>query len=142
MYHAGFDFDVSTAILFCPVEIALSIVLKIAMVYLLGPIAWAIILFEILLNGTALLNHANFSPPTKFERALRWFIVTPDIHRIQHSVQREENDSNYGFALSAWNHLFGTYQGEKAKPIMKGLQWQDEHPIEFGWSLWLPFMRK
>ena len=70
MYHAGFDFDISTAIRFCPVEIALSIVLKIAIVYLLGPIAWAIILFEILLNGTDFLNHANISLPTKFEGAL------------------------------------------------------------------------
>ena len=71
MHHAGFDFDVSTAIRFRPVEIALSIVLKIALVYLLGPIAWAIILFEILLNGTTFMNNANIYLPTKFERALR-----------------------------------------------------------------------
>ena len=142
VHHADVDFDVSTAIRFHPVEIALSLMLKIGVVYLLGPIAWAVILFEIFLNGTALFNHANISRPARFERALKWFTVTPDMHRIHHLVQREEHDSNYGFALSVWDRLFGTYKGETERPIVTGLQWQNERPTEFGWSLLLPFLCK
>ena len=142
VHHANVDFDVSTAIRLHPVEISLSMVLEIGMVYLLGPIAWAVILFEVVLNGTALRNHANISLPDNFERALRCFIVTPDVHRIPHSVQREQHDSNYGFSLSVWDRIFGTDRGETATQVVTGLQWQNDHPTEFRWSLWLAPMRK
>lgn len=142
VHHADVDFDVSTAIRFHPVEIALSMVLKIGIVYALGPMAWAVVVFEILLNGTALFNHANIALPVWLDKVLRWVIVTPDMHRIHHSVQRAEHDSNYGFALSIWDRLFMTYRSEAQRPLHVGLKWQDDRPTRIGWSLWLPFMRK
>ncbi|MGJ8545784.1 MAG: sterol desaturase family protein [Sulfitobacter sp.] len=145
VHHADLDLDVTTAIRFHPVEIALSMLLKIALIYLLGPSALAVILFEILLNGTAMFNHANIHLPLPLDRALRLVLVTPDMHRVHHSVQRAEHDSNYGFSLSLWDRLFGTYiaqpkQGHDAMQI--GLQWQDDGPTRLGWSLLLPFRRK
>lgn len=145
VHHADRDIDVTTAIRFHPVEIALSMLLKIGLVYLLGPSALAIILFEILLNGTAMFNHANMRLPLGLDAALRTILVTPDMHRVHHSVKRREHDSNYGFALSIWDRMFGTYiaQPEAGHENMAiGLQWQDERPSKLGWSLWLPFRRK
>ena len=145
VHHADRDIDVTTAIRFHPVEIALSMLLKIGLVYLLGPSALAIILFEIILNGTAMFNHANMRLPLGLDAVLRLVLVTPDMHRVHHSVKRREHDSNYGFALSIWDRMFGTYiaQPEAGHDEMTiGLQWQDDHPSKLGWSLWLPFRRK
>lgn len=145
VHHADRDIDVTTAIRFHPVEIALSMLLKIGLVYLLGPAAIAVILFEILLNGTAMFNHANIALPGWLDRAMRLVLVTPDMHRVHHSVHRHEHDSNYGFALSIWDRMFGTYvaQPEAGHDAMTiGLQWQDDRPSQLGWSLWLPFGRK
>lgn len=145
VHHADRDIDVTTAIRFHPVEIALSMLLKIGLVYLLGPPAIGIILFEIVLNGTAMFNHANMRIPLKLDRFLRIFIVTPDMHRVHHSDNRAEHDSNYGFALSIWDRLFGTYiaQPEKGHEQMTiGLEWQDEKPAQLGWALMLPFSRR
>lgn len=137
--------DVTTAIRFHPAEIAISMILKIGLVYLLGPSVWAVIIFEILLNGAALFNHANIKLPAPLDSILRKIIVTPDMHRIHHSSNREEHDSNYGFALSIWDRIFGTYRQEPAdghNAMTIGLQWQNESPTKLGWSLWLPFRRK
>lgn len=145
VHHADRDIDVTTAIRFHPVEIALSMLLKIGLVYLLGPSALAIILFEIILNGTAMFNHANIKLPLPLDRALRLVLVTPDMHRVHHSIHRHEHDSNYGFALSIWDRLFGTYVAQPAKGhegMTIGLQWQDKRPNKLGWSLALPFFRK
>lgn len=145
VHHADRDIDVTTAIRFHPVEISLSMLLKIGLVYLLGPSALAIILFEIILNGTAMFNHANIRLPLGLDRVLRLVLVTPDMHRIHHSVHRHEHDSNYGFSLSIWDRLFGTYiaQPEAGHDDMTiGLQWQDDRPSRLGWSLALPFRRK
>lgn len=145
VHHADRDIDVTTAIRFHPVEIALSMLLKIGLVYLLGPPALGVILFEIVLNGTALFTHANIHIPLKTEEYLRKLIVTPDMHRVHHSTQRHEHDSNYGFALSVWDRMFGTYraQPEKGHENMEiGLEWQDDRPAKLGWALTLPFMRK
>lgn len=142
VHHTDVDFDICTAIRFDAVEIALSMVLKIGVVYLLGPIALAVMLFEVVLNGTALFNHSNISLPAKFEYALRCLIVAPDMNRIDHWVQRKQHDSNYGFFLPVWDRVFGTYQGETATLIVPRLQWQHDRPTEFRCSLWLPFMRK
>ncbi|MEM6310293.1 MAG: sterol desaturase family protein [Pseudomonadota bacterium] len=145
VHHADVDIDVTTAIRFHPVEIALSMLLKIGLVYLLGPAAIAIVLFEILLNGTAMFNHANIKLPLGFDRVLRLFLVTPDMHRVHHSVDRAEHDSNYGFALSLWDRLFGTYIAQPAgghTAMQIGLEWQDERPSKLGWSMALPFFRK
>ena len=100
VHHADRDMDVTTAIRFHPVEIALSMGLKIGLVYLIGPSVFAIVVFEILLNGTAMFNHANLRLPLGVDRLLRMVLVTPDMHRVHHSVHRHEHDSNYGFSLS------------------------------------------
>lgn len=145
VHHADVDIDVTTAIRFHPVEIALSMLLKIGLVYLLGPPALGIILFEIILNGTAMFNHANIKLPLWLDAMVRKVLVTPDMHRVHHSDRRHEHDSNYGFALSIWDKLFGTYvaQPEKGHDDMTvGLQWQDDRPSSLGWSLGLPFFRK
>ncbi len=145
VHHADVDMDVTTAIRFHPIEIALSMLLKIGLVYLLGPAAIAVVLFEILLNGTAMFNHANLALPSWLDRSLRLILVTPDMHRVHHSVHRREHDSNYGFSLSLWDRLFGTYIAQPAEghDAMKvGLRWQDERPSRLAWSLALPFLRK
>ena len=144
VHHADRDIDVTTAIRFHPVEIALSMLLKIGLVYLLGPPAIGIIAFEIILNGTAMFNHANIKLPTALDAMIRRVLVTPDMHRVHHSVYRREHDSNYGFALSIWDRMFGTYiaQPEKGHDDMQiGLEWQDDRPSKLGWSLMLPFKK-
>lgn len=145
VHHADRDMDVTTAVRFHPIEIALSMGLKIGLVYLLGPSALAVILFEILLNSTALFNHSNIRLPAAVDAPLRRILVTPDMHRVHHSVLRREHDSNYGFALSIWDRLMGTYvaQPEAGHDDMTvGLEWQDDRPTKLGWSLALPFRRK
>lgn len=144
VHHADRDFDVTTAIRFHPVEIALSMLLKIGLVYLLGVAPIAVILFEIILNGTAMFNHANWRLPQGVDRVLRRVLVTPDMHRVHHSVHRYEHDSNYGFALSVWDRMMGTYRAQPDEGhdgMTIGLKWQDERPSRLGWSLWLPFRR-
>lgn len=145
VHHSDRDIDVSTAIRFHPVEIAFSMGLKVALVYALGPSAFAVILFEIILNGTAMFNHANIRLPLGLDRMIRLILVTPDMHRVHHSDKRSEHDSNYGFALSIWDRLFGTYipQPKLGHDDMTiGLEWQDDKPAKLGWSLWLPFQKK
>lgn len=144
VHHADIDIDVTTAIRFHPIEVALSMLLKIGTVYVLGPSAVAVILFEITLNGTAMFNHANLRIPDRVERVLRLLLVTPDMHRIHHSVHRSEHDANYGFALSIWDRLCGTYIAQPKDghdDMLTGLQWRDERPSQLAWSLWLPFNR-
>jgi len=144
VHHADRDMDVTTAVRFHPVEIAASMGLKIGLIYLLGPAALAVLFFEVLLNGTALFNHANLALPRGLDRVVRQVLVTPDMHRVHHSVRREEHDSNFGFALSVWDRLFGTYRAEaEGGPdgMRVGLEWQDDRPAKLGWSLWLPFRR-
>jgi len=145
VHHADRDMDVTTAIRFHPVEIALSMLLKVGLVYALGPSVLAIILFEILLNGTAMFNHANIRLPLSLDRIVRRVLVTPDMHRVHHSVHRHEHDSNYGFSLSIWDRLFGTYIAQPAAghdEMTVGLQWQDDRPARLDWSLALPFRKK
>ncbi len=110
MHHADTAFEVSTAIRFHPLEILLSMWIKVAVVLLLGAPAVAVLLFEILLNATALFSHADLRLPEALDRRLRWLLVTPDMHRVHHSVQRHETNSNYGFCLSIWDRLFGSYR--------------------------------
>jgi sterol desaturase/sphingolipid hydroxylase (fatty acid hydroxylase superfamily) len=96
----------------------------------------------VILNATALFNHANLRLPLWLDRGLRLVLVTPDMHRVHHSVEQHEHDSNFGFALSVWDRIFRTYlaQPEGGHEAMQvGLQWQDEKPARLGWSLWLPF---
>ncbi len=145
VHHADRDMDVTTAIRFHPIEIALSMILKIGLIYVLGPSALAVVLFEILLNGTALFNHSNLKLPLAVDAVLRRVLVTPDMHRVHHSVLRSEHDSNYGFALSDWDRLMGTYVAQPGcghEQMNVGLEWQDDRPTRLGWSLSLPFQRR
>ncbi len=145
VHHSDRDMDVTTAIRFHPIEILLSMVLKIGLVYGLGPAAWAIVAFEIILNGTAMFNHANIKLSPRLDRIVRTIMVTPDMHRIHHSSRRCEHDSNYGFSISLWDRLFRTYIDEVNggdRAITVGLQWQDDAPSKLGWSLMLPFRKK
>lgn len=144
VHHADRDFDVTTALRFHPVEILASMFLKIGLVYLIGPQAIAVVLFEVILNGTAIFNHSNLRLPLWLDRMLRLVLVTPDMHRVHHSIHRHEHDSNYGFALSVWDRIFRTYrpmpEGGHDKMVV-GLQWQDDTPSRLGWALMLPFRR-
>jgi len=115
MHHVDLDFDVSTGLRFHPIEILVSMGVKWAAVIVLGAPALAVLIFEILLNAFPMFNHANAGLPAVADRALRWFVVTPDMHRVHHSVIRAETDSNYGFNLSWWDRLFGTYRDQPAK---------------------------
>jgi sterol desaturase/sphingolipid hydroxylase (fatty acid hydroxylase superfamily) len=145
VHHADRDIDVTTAVRFHPVEIALSMVWKIVVVVPLGASPLSVFLFEVILNACAMFNHANIALPLWLDRIVRVFIVTPDMHRVHHSVLRREHDTNYGFNLSVWDRLFRTY---KAQPegghlgMTIGLTpYQSEEPTRFGWSLLLPFRR-
>ncbi|MBM1688641.1 sterol desaturase family protein [Sulfitobacter geojensis] len=108
-HHADLDFDATTGLRFHPVEILISMGIKLAVVAALGPPAIAVLLFEVLLNSTALFNHGNINLPHRVDRVLRLVVVTPDMHRVHHSVDPRETNSNYGFNLPWWDRLLGTY---------------------------------
>ncbi len=112
MHHTDLDFDVTTALRFHPLEIVLSMLIKWAVVVLLGAPPVAVLVFEVVLNATAMFNHGNVRLPPRLDRALRWLVVTPDMHRVHHSIRREETDSNFGFNLPWWDRLFGTYRDQ------------------------------
>jgi len=143
VHHTDEDFDATTAVRFHPLEIVFSIFVKSVAVALIGAPAALVVLFEAAVNGTALFNHANLRIPIWLDKILRLFVVTPDMHRVHHSVINTETDSNYGFALSIWDRIFGTYvdQPEAGHDNMQiGLiDWQDDAPTKLGWSLLLPF---
>ncbi len=112
MHHTDMDFDVTTALRFHPIEIILSMFVKMSVVVVLGPPVLAVLVFELILNSSAMFNHGNIRLPGAIDRILRLFIVTPDMHRVHHSIMRRETDSNYGFFLSWWDKLFGTYRDQ------------------------------
>lgn len=112
MHHADVDLDASTGVRFHPVEILLSLLLKIGLVVLLGAPAWAVLTFEVVLNGSAMFNHANLALPAWFDRLLRTILVTPDMHRVHHSTDMREANRNFGFCLSCWDRLFLSYKDQ------------------------------
>jgi sterol desaturase/sphingolipid hydroxylase (fatty acid hydroxylase superfamily) len=114
MHHQDLDFDVTTGSRFHPVEILLSMGIKFMVIAALGPSAAAVLVFEALLNGMAMFNHANAKIPLPVDRVLRLFVVTPDMHRVHHSIAPNETNSNFGFNLSIWDRLFGTYRNQPA----------------------------
>jgi sterol desaturase/sphingolipid hydroxylase (fatty acid hydroxylase superfamily) len=114
MHHADLDIDVSTGLRFHPIEILLSMLIKLTVVIALGAPAVAVLVFEMLLNATSMFNHSNVRLPLGFDRLLRWFVVTPDMHRVHHSVLTRETNSNFGFNLPWWDRLFGTYRAQPA----------------------------
>lgn len=114
MHHADLDFDVTTGARFHPIEMILSMLIKFAVILLLGPPLLAVLVFEVLLNATAMFNHSNVRFPQLWDRALRWVVVTPDMHRVHHSIDASECNSNFGFNLPWWDRLFGTYRAQPA----------------------------
>jgi len=112
MHHADLDLDVTSGARFHPVEILLSMLIKFAVIAALGVPPAAVVVFELLLNATSMFNHGNVRLAAALEPALRWLLVTPDMHRVHHSIERDETNSNFGFNLSLWDRLFGTYRGE------------------------------
>lgn len=142
VHHADRDIDVTTGLRFHPIEIGISLAYKLVLVLLLGAPVIAVVIFEIILNGCAMFNHSNVKLPLKLDRILRRFIVTPDMHRVHHSTIMSETNSNYGFNLSIWDRIFGSYiaqpeQGHDGMVI--GLdEYQHAGPASLTWSLLLP----
>ncbi len=114
VHHSDRDFDVTTGVRFHPVEVLLSLIYKMGIVAVLGLPAVAVLAFEVILNATSLFNHGNVFLPARADRMLRWFLVTPDMHRVHHSPVRVETNSNFGFNLPWWDRLFGTYRAQPA----------------------------
>ena len=110
VHHADLDYDVTTGARFHTLEILLSMLIKFATIIVLGAPVVAVIIFEVILNAMAMFNHANVGLPGPLDKILRWFIVTPDMHRVHHSIEDDETNSNFGFNLSWWDRLFGTYR--------------------------------
>lgn len=143
VHHVDRDIDVTTGIRFHPIEALLSMLYKCLMILLLGPVTIAVVIFEVLLNASAMFNHANVKLPLFVDRVLRCVMVTPDMHRVHHSDIQRETDSNYGFFLSIWDRLFASYipqpsAGHDGMTI--GLaEHQTNEPASIVWSLVLPF---
>ena len=114
MHHADLEFDVTTGLRFHPGEIVLSMLIKLAAVLVLGAPPLAVLVFEVLLNATSMFNHGNVRLPSRLDRVLRLVVVTPEMHRVHHSIDRRETDSNFGFNLPWWDRLFGTYRAQPA----------------------------
>ncbi|HEC13020.1 MAG TPA: sterol desaturase family protein [Acidiferrobacteraceae bacterium] len=112
VHHADPDFDVTTGARFHTLEIILSMLIKFATIAVLGPPVVAVVIFEVVLNANAMFNHGNVRLPLGLDRVLRWFMVTPDMHRVHHSVEDDEANSNFGFSLPWWDRLFGTYRNQ------------------------------
>lgn len=112
MHHSDLDFDASTGVRFHPAEILLSMLIKLAVVTVLGAGALAVLVFEVLLNATSLFEHANLRIPERIDRRLRWWLVTPDMHRVHHSIHGEEHNRNFGFCFPWWDRLFGSYRAQ------------------------------
>lgn len=115
MHHADLEFDATTGLRFHPFEIVISMGVKLGIVVVLGPPAVAVLAFEVLLNAASLFNHANIALPQRIDRWLRLVLVTPDMHRVHHSADPRETDSNFGFSLSWWDRLLGTYRAQPAR---------------------------
>jgi len=143
VHHADRDFDATTGLRFHPVEIVVSMIWKAAVVIALGAPVAAVIVFEIALNACAMFNHANVALPRRLDALLRPVIVTPDMHRVHHSVHRDEHDTNFGFCLSVWDRLCGLYRAqprEGHEGMTVGLaDAQDDAPSRLWWSVVLPF---
>lgn len=144
VHHADLDYDVTTGARFHPLEIILSMLIKFATITVLGPPVVTVVIFEVMLNATALFNHGNIRLPAAVDRVLRWVLVTPDMHRVHHSIEDDETNSNFGFNLTWWDHLFGTYRDQpRAGHLGMTIGIRDfRNPSEvdrLDGMLWLPF---
>lgn len=144
MHHADLDCDVTTGVRFHPVEVTLSLGIKLTAIVMLGASPTGVLCFEILLNATSMFNHSNVWIPVSVDRVLRWCVVTPDMHRVHHSIDPRETNRNFGFNLPWWDRLLGTYlpqpaQGHEAMTL--GLaQFRDPARLNFIGILALPFV--
>lgn len=144
VHHADMDYDVTTGLRFHPIEIFLSMLIKMAVVAVLGPPKIGVLIFEVILNATAMFNHGNIAMPVGLDRILRLLVVTPDMHRVHHSVAISEANSNFGFNLPWWDRLCGTYKsqptaGHDGMTIGIG-QFRDSRSRSLPWMLALPFI--
>jgi sterol desaturase/sphingolipid hydroxylase (fatty acid hydroxylase superfamily) len=144
VHHADLDCDLTTGLRFHPIEIVLSMILKMTIIVVLGPPVISVLIFEILLNGMAMFSHGNIKLPPPGDRYLRLLVVTPDMHRVHHSVIISETNSNYGFNFSIWDRLFGTYLAQPSKghqDMIIGLsQFRDHRRLTLPWLLSLPLI--
>ncbi len=144
VHHTDLDFDVTTGVRFHPLEVILSMGIKIGVVLFLGVPVLAVLLFEVLLNGTSMFNHGNVAIPRRFDRWLRLFVVTPDMHRVHHSVIVRETNSNFGFNFPWWDRLFGTYRGQPAaghdRMVIGIARYRDPKHLTVSHLLTLPFL--
>ncbi len=143
VHHADMYLDLTTGLRFHPIEIIISMLIKMTVIAALGPPVSAVVIFEILLNGTAMFNHGNIRLPSALDRFLRWVVVTPDMHRVHHSVTIRETNSNFGFNLPWWDRLFGTYRDQPVaghETMKLGLsQFRNSRNLILGRLLLLPF---
>lgn len=146
VHHADLDYDTTTAVRFHPLEILLSMLIKLSAVVVLGVPPVSVVIFEILLNACAMFNHGNVRLPEVIERPLRWLIVTPNMHRVHHSIELKESNTNFGFCLSVWDRLFRSYQshpGGGYKKLVFGLKevQETQRAVPLISLLLLPFKR-
>lgn len=146
MHHADLDVDATTGNRFHPIEILLSMAIKFGVIAAIGAPLLGVLLFEVLLNGTSLFNHANIRVPAWLETVLRLVVVTPDMHRVHHSIHRDETDSNFGFNLPWWDRIFGTYRPQPRDGhdgITLGIQqFRDETELRLRRMLTQPFRKE
>jgi len=144
VHHADLDYDLTTGARFHPIEIVLSMLIKFGAILVLGPPVAAVILFEVILNGMAMFNHGNIRLPAGVDRVLRLLLVTPDMHRVHHSIEEDETNSNFGFNLSIWDRLFGTYLAQP-RAGQEGMRigirgWENPKQVtHLHGLLWMPF---
>lgn len=145
VHHADRDIDVTTGARFHPIEIVLSMLYKFVCIALLGAPALAVFIFEVILNASAMFNHSNIRLPKKMDSHMRKIVVTPDMHRVHHSVLMPETNSNYGFFLSIWDRIFKTYISQPKhghEQMIIGLaDYQNDKPASLFWSLKNPFIK-
>lgn len=144
VHHADLDVDATTGLRFHPLEIFLSLALKMIVVILLGATPWTVVAFEILLNASSVFNHSNVAIPERSDTWLRWFVVTPNMHRIHHSMRAVETNSNFGFSFSWWDRVCGTYRAQPARGYLQmeiGLR-DSRTPCDLRQLLLLPFHEK
>ncbi len=146
VHHADLDFDVTTGNRFHPIEMILSMGIKISVVVAFGITPIAVLLFEVVLNATSMFTHTNIKIPLGLDRLIRWVLVTPDMHRVHHSIELKETNSNFGFNLSVWDRLFGTYRDQPKlgheKMIIGIEQFRDPSYLHLKWLLAIPFNKK
>ena len=143
VHHSDLDFDLTTGVRFHPIEIVVSMALKLMAVFIVGPPALAVLIFEVALNAMSMFNHSNVHLPSQLDRIIRSLLVTPDMHRVHHSVNLRETNSNYGFCFSWWDRLLGTYKNQPVQghaDMVIGLaQFRDAHRLTLLKLLALPF---